>query len=347
MTYRVLHYINQYFGGLGGEEAANLPLQVREGVVGPGRALQQALGDAATITTTLIGGDNWVNDNQEAASAALTKAIKEIAPDVVVAGPAFVAGRYGIACGLVAKLAQEAGVPAVAAMSVENPGADTYRREVLIASTGSNLTQMQAAVASAARLALKLAAKEALGPADEEGYIPQGIRKSGVREVPGYVRGVDMLVTKLKGQPFKTELPVELPEMVIPAPPIADLSRATIALVTSGGLIRKGNPDGQVSSNASRYFRHDVAELEALSPEGWEAYHAGYFNHIVNSNPNYILPLSFMREFVAEGRVGSVHPHIYALPGVGTPVAVGKRLGQEIARDLLEAKVGGAIMVST
>ena len=87
-------------------------------------------------------------------------------------------------------------------------------------------------------------------------------------------------------------------------------------MVTTGGLVQKGNPDKQVAANATRYHRHSVKELEALTPEGWEAYHAGYFNHIVNKNPNYILPLSFLRDLEGKGQIGRVHEWMYALPGV-------------------------------
>jgi glycine reductase len=134
---------------------------------------------------------------------------------------------------------------------------------------------------------------------------------------------------------------------VAPAPPLADLSRARIAMVTTGGLVRKGNPDKQVSANAVRYHRHTVSELESLSPKDWEAYHAGYFNHLVNSNPNYILPLSFLRDLERQGRVGKVHEHIYALPGVSTPVAVSMGHGRSIAEDLERGGVEGALLVAT
>jgi glycine/betaine/sarcosine/D-proline reductase family selenoprotein B len=90
-----------------------------------------------------------------------------------------------------------------------------------------------------------------------------------------------------------------------------------------------------------------VAELESLSAEGWEAYHAGYFNHLVNANPNYILPLSFLRDLERQGRVGAVHDHIYALPGVSTPVAVATALGRSIAEDLRLAQVDGCLLVAT
>ena len=55
---RVVHYLNQFFGGIGGEERARTPLEVREEPVGPGRALQQALRAEGTVVATLICGDD-------------------------------------------------------------------------------------------------------------------------------------------------------------------------------------------------------------------------------------------------------------------------------------------------
>ena len=40
---RVLHYLNQFFGGIGGEKEASCPMELRKGAVGPGRALEQML----------------------------------------------------------------------------------------------------------------------------------------------------------------------------------------------------------------------------------------------------------------------------------------------------------------
>jgi glycine reductase len=206
---------------------------------------------------------------------------------------------------------------------------------------------MPAALAGMARLALKLGRQEPLGPAEVEGFLPRGVRHVYTREAPGYRRALEMLKAKLHRQGFTTEVPILVPERVPPAQPIADLSHATVALVTTGGLVRKGNPDKQVSANATRYFRHDVSELESMSGKDWEAYHAGYFNHIVNRNPNYILPLSFMRDLERQGEIGGIYPHIYALPGVSTPVAQARRMGAEIARELKEAKVAGCLLVAT
>jgi glycine reductase len=273
--------------------------------------------------------------------------LRQLAPDVVVAGPAFGSGRYGLACGLACRAARRLGLPALTAMHPENPGVLAADREIVIVPTGESSTSMPAALQAVARLALKLGRGEALGPAEVDGYVSRGVRRVWDRGRPGYTRALDMLLAKLQGRPFVSEVPFRAPERVAPATPIADLGRARIAMVTTGGLVRKGNPDQQVAANATRFHRHSVAELESLSPKDWEAYHAGYFNHIVNSNPNYILPLSFLRDLEAKGRIGSVHEAIYALPGVSTPVAVATRLGRDIAADLKAGGVAGVLLVAT
>ncbi len=344
---RVVHYVNQFFGGIGGEDQAHVGVTAKAGAVGPGRVLETALGDGARVEATLIGGDNFVSERGEEAARAIAAELDRIKPDVLVAGPAFGSGRYGLACALACKVAQGRGIAAITAMHPENPGASSARREIYIVPTGASTTSMQAALNALAPLARRLGRGESLGPAEVEGYIPRGTRRVHDRGRPGYQRALDMLLDKLHGRPYRSEVPYAAPERVAPAPPIADLSRARIAMVTTGGLVRKGNPDKQVSANAVRYHRHTVAELESLSPADWEAYHAGYFNHIVNSNPNYILPLSFLRDLERQGRIGRVHEHIYALPGVSTPVAVSAGHGRSIAADLKAGGVDGALLVAT
>ncbi len=344
---RIVHYVNQFFAGIGGEEEAHVGVSVRDGAVGPGRALQEALGGAGVIVATLVCGDNFMSEREAEALGTVAGELRRLAPDVVLAGPAFGSGRYGLGCAQVCRAARELGIPAVTAMHPENPGATSGRREVVILPTGDSALSMPPALADLARFALRLGRREELGPAEIEGYLPQGKRRVHDRGRPGYQRALDMLLAKLHGQPFVTEVPYNAPEQVRPAPPIADLARATIAMVTTGGLVRKGNPEKQSAANATRYHRHSVASLEALSPEDWEAFHAGYFNHIVNRNPNYILPLSFLRELEAQGRIGRVHGEIYALPGVSTPVAAARGLGRAIAQDLKQAGVDGALLVAT
>ena len=40
---RVVHYVNQFFGGVGGEEQAHVPPRAVEGPLGPGLALRELL----------------------------------------------------------------------------------------------------------------------------------------------------------------------------------------------------------------------------------------------------------------------------------------------------------------
>ena len=324
--WRVVHYVNQFFGGHGGEEVANVAVSLTEGAVGAGRALQQALGQQGTVMATLMCGDNYANDQRDAAMAAIAAHLRHLQ---------------------VCRVAQSLDLPAITGMHRENPGVLSALPDVLVVPTGETSATMQEALQTMTRLALKLARGETLGPAEHEGYLPRGIRRLYERQRPGYQRALDMLRTKLRGESFLTEVPIHLPERIPPAAPIEELSQATIAMVTTGGLVRKGNPDKQVSANATRFYRHSVAELRSLSGKDWEAYHAGYFNHIVNSNPNYILPLNFLRDLEDAGVLGGIFEWIYALPGVSTPVAVSREMGRSIARDLHEAHVDGCLLVAT
>jgi glycine reductase complex component B subunit gamma len=344
---RVVHYINQFFAGIGGEAAAGSPVSVRHEVVGAARALQATLRDEAEIVATLVCGDNFFHDERESARHAIREALRTVHPHVVVAGPAFEAGRYGIACAEVCRVATAEGLPAVAAMHPSNPGVAMYRREVLIVPTAASAAGMQEALGPLARLALKLARGEALGAAEVEGYLPRGIRRVGYRDEPGHRRAVTMLLAKLHGGPYVSEIPYQAADMVEPALPIADLRQVSVALVTTGGLVPIGNPDAQTSGNAQKYFRYPIDQLQSLRPGEWEAYHVGYFTHLVNKNPNYVLPLGYMRELERAGAIGSVHPYAYTLPGVSTPVAQSELLGRGIAAQLREGKVGACLLVST
>lgn len=48
---------------------------------------------------------------------------------------------------------------------------------------------------------------------------------------------------RLNNEEFETELPMPVFDKVEPAKPIEDLSKAVIAVVTTGGIVPLGNPD--------------------------------------------------------------------------------------------------------
>ena len=124
---RVVHYVNQFFGGIGGEDHASVGVTVQAGAVGPGRALGAALGEGARIEATIICGDNFASEREAEAGRAIAGELERLKPDVLVAGPAFGSGRYGLACALACKVAQGRGVAAITAMHPDNPGASSAR----------------------------------------------------------------------------------------------------------------------------------------------------------------------------------------------------------------------------
>lgn len=89
---RVVHYINQFFAGIGGEEKADIRPELREGVVGPGMALNTAMNEEAEIVATIICGDSYFNENLEEAKNEIIEMVKKYNPDLFIAGPAFNAG---------------------------------------------------------------------------------------------------------------------------------------------------------------------------------------------------------------------------------------------------------------
>jgi len=346
---RVVHYLNQFFGGIGGEESADVGLQVREGPVGPGLGLQQALGERGRIVATIICGDNYFNNQMEAAKAAALQAVEKVQPDVVVGGPAFNAGRYGVACGEVCKeVAERIGIPTVTAMYPENPAVETYRRVsgVWILPTGTTAADMRKVLPKLAEFVLKLGSGASVGPARVEGYIPTGRRKLEFATVPGANRAVGMLLAKLAGQPFQTEILIEEFEQVPPAPHVKDLKAARLAVITTSGLVPKGNPDRFKVFNAVDWNQYRLPESGGLEGRDWEVIHGGFNTAYAQANPNLVLPLDALRELAGEA-FGEVHDHFYSITGVGTSLTVAKRSGEEIAASLRESQIDAALLVAT
>ena len=96
--------------------------------------------------------------------------------------------------------------------------------------------------------------EEVLGP-KEEGYIERGIRVNYFAEKRGSDRAIDMLLKKIRGEEYVTEYEMPVFDRVDPAEPLKDIEHATIAIVTSGGVVPVGNPDHIESSNATKYGR--------------------------------------------------------------------------------------------
>lgn len=348
-TYRIVHYLNQFFGGIGGEEKADACLLVREGSVGPGKILEGMLKGQGRIISTLICGDNYFQENTELVVKQVVDEVAKLKADIFLAGPAFNAGRYGLACGeLCATIQQQLGVTSVTGMYPENAAAALYRDRVLIAATGEGAAGMQEALEKMVQLALKLHFREPLGPARLEGYIPRGVRKNLVDASSGGERAVAMLLAKLKGERYESEIPLPAFEWVQPAPPLADLRRACIAMITTGGIVPQGNPDRLTVGRSTKWGKYSLVGFEDLTKETHQCQHAGYgVAWTGGEDPDRIVPLDGMRLLEKEGVIGKLHDYFYSTSGQGTYVENARRMGTEIAADLLAAEVAGAILTST
>ncbi len=345
---RVVHYLNQFFGQIGGEEKADLPPTVKEGPLGPGLAFTEAFQDQAEIVATVICGDTYFAANIDRAREEVTALIGRYNPDVVLAGPAFNAGRYGTACGAVAQgVVETLKKPVVSGMHPENPGYEMYRRFAYIVETGSSAASLRKAVGPMARLALKLGRGEKLGLPQEEGYLPRGIRKNVFLAERSSKRAVDMLVARLRGEDYVSEYPMPFFDRVEPSPPLKDPAKARVALVTSGGIVPKGNPDKIESSSATSYARYDLSGVDDLTDKAYQTVHGGFDPVYANNDPDRVLPVDVMRELEKEGLIGRLHRYYYTTVGNGTSVANARCYAAAIAAELKRDGVQAVILTST
>lgn len=338
---RIVHYINQFFANIGGEEMAHIEPEKRIGKVGPGLGIEKEFNGEGEIVATVICGDSYFNENLENAKSKILELIKEENPDIVIAGPAFNAGRYGVACGTVAKMVQEKlGIPVVTGMYKENPGVDMFRKDIYIIETKDSAAGMRHALPSMVKLAKKLYNKEKIGSPSEEGYLERGVRKNFFADKTGAERAVEMLVKKLKNESFETEYPMPTFDRVEPGKAIKDMSKAKIALVTSGGIVPKGNPDRIEASSASKYGEYSIDNMA-------ETAHGGYDPVYANQNPNRVLPVDVIKDLQKEGRIGEIYPYYYTTVGNGTSVANADKFATEYAQRLVSAGVDAVILTST
>jgi glycine reductase len=345
---RVVHYLNQFFAQLGGEEKGSVGPGIKPGPVGPGRALLQAFGSEADVVATIYCGDNYFAEHEESALEALLAMIESSKAWLLIAGPAFESGRYGVACGAICAAAQKRfGISAVAAMADSNPGASLYRRNVYIVDCGSSVMGMNAAVKRMAALGLKLACGTAIGKPQDEGYLPRGIKRNEFVEKPPAERAVDMLLAKLRGESVTPEITPPQFARTRAAPPLRDLSSAVIALVTDGGLVLEGNPEKIEPGRPTRYTAISVAARDKLDAESFDVVHSGYDTTMANRDPNRIVPLDAARHLEKEGIIGRVHEIVHSTGGAHAAVENATRIGAEIAGRLQAAGVQGVILTST
>ena len=77
MAYRVIHYINQFFAGIGGEDKADQEPFIKEELIGPSLALNSMV-EGAEVTHTIVCGDNFMGSRTDEAVEILGAAYEEL-----------------------------------------------------------------------------------------------------------------------------------------------------------------------------------------------------------------------------------------------------------------------------
>lgn len=349
---KAILYLNQFFGQVGGEELADYEPEIREGCVGAAMALQQALGNEVTVTHTVICGDNFMGSRTEEAIERILGFLADKEFDIFFAGPAFRAGRYGAACGHICDAVQQKfGVPVITSMNDENPGVEMYRSKMVIFKGGPSAASMRKDMPVMAKYGLKLLKGEALLPAEQEGYFGRGIRDQIWLDPPVTAadRVIDMLLKKIKGEPYQSELVIPKSDRAPIAPAISpeELSKIEVALVTSGGIVPVGNPDRIQSASATKWGKYDISGLDDLKKGEYMTIHAGFDPAAANNDSDVIVPLDAMRAYQKEGKIGGVYKFFFSTVGTGTTQAEAARMGREIAEQLKLDGIRAAILTST
>jgi len=168
----VICYINQFFAGIGGEDKADYEPEIRDGVMGPTAAINQMLAEIdAQVTTTIICGDNFMSTHRDEAIERILTALEGREFDLFLAGPAFQAGRYGVACGEIGKaVSARFGVPVITSMHAENPGVEMFKKDMYVMTGSHSAASMKKDAGAMVKLADKLLKGQTPEGPDAEGY---------------------------------------------------------------------------------------------------------------------------------------------------------------------------------
>lgn len=340
---RVVHYCNQFFAGVGGEEAAGHLPELRDGAIGPGRRLSALLGAPFEVVATVFCGDDYAAGNPDSAQVVVEMA-RSAGAELLVAGPAFTSGRYGLACARVVAAAGAQGLAALASMHPDNPGVDHAAGATVVAS-GATAREMGSSLETLVAAIRRLAAGEPV--TREAGRISAPARRNRLCEIPAAERAVSLALARIAGDGEATEIPLPRFDRVRPAPPLVEASGARVALCTEGALVPAGNPDRLESARATRWLSYSLDGMAQLAPGSFVCVHGGFSPVWANEDPHRIVPLDAARQLEREGRLGSLYSSYLVTAGNGTSVANARRFGVEWAAELLSGEVRAAILTAT
>jgi glycine reductase len=183
----------------------------------------------------------------------------------------------------------------------------------------------------------------------EDAYFARDMLRNEFVEKTAAERGVEMLLAKIKGRPFQTEIEGEKSRAVEPPAPIEDLASSEIALISDGGIVPKGNPDRFKSRANAVWAAYQIGKLfpESSSSFDIDIAHTGYHAVYVMEDPCRLAPVDALRDMERKGIIRKLHSMFYSTSGNATQQRDCMKMGKEIAEELKNKGVNGAILTST
>lgn len=347
---KVIHYLNQFFAQIGGEEKAGQEVLFISKPVGAGTVIYDSLKQHGLEYATITCGDNYFHEQEERTLKSINEILDQFRPDLFVAGPAFHAGRYGLACAKVCSWVQEyRRIPALTGMYEDNPGIKEVGRHVFVIQTGSSVAGMQQTLRKFTQLLELLLSKNAeeIEKFKAEHCLQIPRRFTAKAGAPDFVRAADLLLAKLNGKPYESEIPfIETKQHPIPGP-VPNMREATIAIVTEGGLVPKGNPDRLESTRGSKYLTYSLDGRDDLRSGEFEAMHTGYDTSTVNQDPDRLVPLDALRLLEKSGSFKKLHDRYFVTTGTGAHPSKMEEIGSRVAEELVRANTQAVILTAT
>jgi len=240
----------------------------------------------------------------------------------------------------------------------ENPGVEMYRKFAFICKTGNSARDMAESISHMTRLAFKLisgekeahlVSRESLPRPVEYGYFSRIILRNEYTDRTAAERSVEKLLAKLRGEPFESEVILPKFEKVEPPAPVKDLRACEIILVSDGGLVPKGNPDGLSGRGNLRWTTYEIDTFlpANFKSSEYEIAHTGYFPVQILEDPNRLVPVDVLRDLVKEGKVGKLHPTFFSTSGNATVSQRCAEMGDEMGAEMKKRGVSAVLLTST
>ena len=348
--YKVVHYINQFYAGMGGEDTASVGISVRDGAVGPGLALKANLGADYEIVKTIICGDNTIAEKTAEIVPQIVELVKKKqAPICSLRALALMPDVTGIGCGATtAAVTEQLRIPAVTALSAENPGTDIYKNRCYILQTENSAKNMRKTAAFMAAFAKRLVEGDTIKDGKEEHYHGSGPAVVIDYSIPAAKRGIDMLLAKHAGRPFHTEVVMPNHEEI----PVPVLTKPLSERKIRPGHGWRPCAKGQSRSSGAYQFqgvqkvfhsRYGYAQSPRLGRSAIKVITMPLCCRILTA----LVPVDALRKLVKAGVVGSMDDAFYSTAGVMTPMEKCKKFGEGIAKGLIADGCDAAIETST